>query len=182
MDEPKKVLVLHTNVFDQMFETEEVDDDSTLQGYMDMLKLTMRYNVITIDINRAKVLLKALSRYIHCQEASMQIRSYTQMHTCLLYIAEVMGVTVEDMKSKTRKQEVVVARQLFESLLKTKEYGSAAAIGNILNRDHATVLHSDKTIRNYVHTRDKKFYKNIAYVLDFYKVRDEYEERSTEEA
>lgn len=64
-----------------------------------------------------------------------------------------MGITIDDMVSKSRKHEIVLARQMAIALtraltrLPLKKIG--AAFGG---RDHATVLHSIKTIEDYKFT------------------------------
>lgn len=52
--------------------------------------------------------------------------------------------SVEDIMSRTRKQDVVDARQLFCYVIKEKYGMSLANIGKIVSRDHATVIHSIK--------------------------------------
>ncbi len=61
------------------------------------------------------------------------------------------------MKSKTRKREIVQARQLAMYFSKQLTKSSLAHIGKHCgNKDHATVLHACKTVNNLSDT-DKRF-------------------------
>jgi chromosomal replication initiation ATPase DnaA len=65
-----------------------------------------------------------------------------------------------DIKRKTRKQEIVILRQIYQSLLKKYTDMSFMEIGNITGwnggYDHATVMHNCKVIENLLET-NKKF-------------------------
>ena len=58
------------------------------------------------------------------------------------------------MKTKSRKQEVVLPRQVIEFLLVTRYDYELSQAGEVLglNRHHTTVIHSRKVIRDYCHT------------------------------
>jgi chromosomal replication initiator protein len=61
------------------------------------------------------------------------------------------------MKSKTRKREVVQARQIAMYFSKSLTKSSLANIGmHCGGKDHATVLHACRTVNNLMDT-DKKF-------------------------
>ena len=64
-------------------------------------------------------------------------------------VAEEWGVTVAQIKSKSRKREYVEPRQIYCKLAKKFTGMPFAAIGQTLEgRDHTTVLHSIKTKHN----------------------------------
>src|SRR5258706_549514 len=66
-----------------------------------------------------------------------------------------MGIDL--LKSKTRKREVVQARQLAMYFAKTFTKSSLSIIGSQCGgKDHATVLHACRTVKNLIDT-DKKF-------------------------
>jgi chromosomal replication initiator protein len=68
---------------------------------------------------------------------------------------------VELMKSKTRKREIVQARQISMYFSKKLTKSSLASIGmQCGGKDHATVLHAFKTVNNLQDT-DKHFRKYI---------------------
>ena len=73
------------------------------------------------------------------------------------FVSEYFTVTIEQMKDKTRKREIVVARQV--SMFFAKEYTnmSLKSIGsNFGNRDHSTVIHAIQSVNDLMDT-DKKF-------------------------
>ena len=72
-------------------------------------------------------------------------------------ICEYFNITVESIHSKTRKREIVQARQLSMYFSKKHTKSSLASIGQQCgNKDHATVLHACRTVNNLVET-DKQF-------------------------
>lgn len=83
-------------------------------------------------------------------------------------ISDYFKTDIEQIQSKTRKREVVQARQIAMYFAKKYTKASLASIGNqIGNRDHATVLHACKMVNNlmdsdrhfhrYIEELDKKF-------------------------
>ena len=72
-------------------------------------------------------------------------------------VCDYFSMPVETLQAKTRKREVVQARQLTMYFSKTMTKYSLASIGaQIGNKDHATVLHACKTVNNLKET-DKNF-------------------------
>lgn len=72
-------------------------------------------------------------------------------------ISEYFNIPIELIISKTRKREIVQARQLTMYFSKKYTKSSLATIGlHCGNKDHATVLHACKTVSNLTDT-DKKF-------------------------
>ncbi len=72
-------------------------------------------------------------------------------------VCEYFKVPVDKMQSKIRKRDIVQARQLAMYFAKKYTNASLAHIGSkIGNRDHATVLHACKTVKNLSET-DKVF-------------------------
>ncbi|MDD2562860.1 MAG: chromosomal replication initiator protein DnaA [Salinivirgaceae bacterium] len=70
-------------------------------------------------------------------------------------------ITLEELKSKTRRREIVQARQIAMYFAKSLTKESLATIGtNIGGKDHATVLHACKTIKNLMET-DRHFRENV---------------------
>lgn len=62
------------------------------------------------------------------------------------------GFTLEQLQDETREQEIVFARQLIMFFAKKMKVGSLSYIGRKFDKDHATVIHSIKTINNYLDT------------------------------
>lgn len=72
-------------------------------------------------------------------------------------VCDYFNMPVDSLQTKTRKREVVQARQLAMYFSKNLTKSSLAAIGSqIGNKDHATVLHACKTVNNLKET-DKNF-------------------------
>ena len=72
-------------------------------------------------------------------------------------VCDYFGLPVDQIHTKTRKREVVQARQVAMYFSKKHTKSSLATIGmQCGNKDHATVLHACKTIANLIDT-DKQF-------------------------
>ena len=77
-------------------------------------------------------------------------------------IADYFGLDIESLHSKTRKRNVVQARQLAMFFSKKYTKNSLSTIGSqIGQRDHATVLHACKTVENLIET-DRTFKKYVS--------------------
>ncbi|MFT6716917.1 MAG: chromosomal replication initiator protein [Saprospiraceae bacterium] len=72
-------------------------------------------------------------------------------------VCDYFNLSLEMMKSKTRKREVVQARQISMYFSKSMTKSSLATIGaHSGGKDHATVLHACRTVNNLIET-DKRF-------------------------
>jgi len=72
-------------------------------------------------------------------------------------VCDYFNMPVESIQTKTRKREIVQARQITMYFSKNLTKYSLATIGaQIGNKDHATVLHACKTVNNLKDT-DKNF-------------------------
>jgi chromosomal replication initiator protein len=81
-------------------------------------------------------------------------------------VCDYFDLPLEVLKSKTRKREVVQARQLAMYFSKSMTKSSLSNIGiHCGGKDHATVLHACRTVNNLMET-DKKF---KTYVSDIQK-------------
>lgn len=81
-------------------------------------------------------------------------------------VCDSLGVPVDSILTKTRKREIVQARQITMYFAKKLTNSSLAVIGQQCgNKDHATVLHACKTIAN-LYESDKKFH---AWITDMEK-------------
>ena len=77
-------------------------------------------------------------------------------------IADYFSLDIESLHSKTRKRNVVQARQLAMFFSKKYTKSSLSTIGSqIGQRDHATVLHACKTVENLIET-DREFKKYVS--------------------
>jgi chromosomal replication initiator protein len=80
-------------------------------------------------------------------------------------VSDFFSLPIEAIHSKTRKREIVQARQLAMYFSKKLTKASLATIGlHCGNKDHATVLHACRTVNNLIET-DKQF-RNYVEELD----------------
>ena len=87
------------------------------------------------------------------------------------YVSNYFDVSVDLLKAKTRKREIVVARQV--AMYLTKEYTnmSLKSIGNEFgNRDHSTVIHAITTVNDMMDT-DTKFLATMEDILKKVKMK-----------
>lgn len=101
---------------------------------------------ITIDLAKSMI-----DKFVRNTSREISI-DYIQKVIC-----EYFNIPVESINSKTRKREIVQARQLSMYFSKKHTKSSLASIGQQCgNKDHATVLHACRTVSNLVET-DKQF-------------------------
>ncbi len=62
-------------------------------------------------------------------------------------VAEICGLSLDDMTSKARPQSVAVPRQIAMYLCRCLTHASLPEIGKWFDRNHATVVHSCKTVK-----------------------------------
>ncbi|TAE39821.1 MAG: chromosomal replication initiator protein DnaA [Sphingobacteriales bacterium] len=128
-----------------------------LEGAMVSLLAHSTLNKKEIDLNLAKQMLKNFIKNTS-KEISME---YIQKLVC-----EYFEVPVEMVKSKTRKREIVQARQISMYLAKGHTKTSLKSIGAFFGgRDHSTVIYACQTVEDLIDT-DKKF---KTYVQDIQK-------------
>ena len=71
-------------------------------------------------------------------------------------VAKHYAVTISDLNSKSRKQQIVIARQLAMFLISELTMLSLTTIGkNFGNRDHSTVIHAIKKIKQNIENDNK---------------------------
>lgn len=81
-------------------------------------------------------------------------------HIIIDKVCEYYNIPSKSMFSKERFREVVTPRQMCQTLLKENTGLSLSSIGVITGmRNHATILHANKTIHNLIDT-DKKIRSN----------------------
>jgi chromosomal replication initiator protein len=107
---------------------------------------TLNKKEITLELTKEMIdkLIKSTKREISID--------YIQKVVCNFY-----NIGLELLQSKTRKREIVQARQVAMFFSKSLTKSSLATIGSqIGGKDHATVLHACKTVNNLIET-DKRF-------------------------
>lgn len=76
----------------------------------------------------------------------------------IMAVSEYFRITVQDMTGKSRKHDIVVARQMAMYLMKEYLDMSLKSIGaEFGGRDHTTVIHSCQTLQNYLDTNPKMY-------------------------
>ncbi len=113
-----------------------------LEGILVSLIAHSSLNKKEIDIELTKQVLKHI-----VQDNEVEIG----MDVIMKSVARYFSISVEDLKSKSRKKEVVNARQVAMYLAKEHTQYSLKAIGyHFGGRDHATVIHAIRTVNEAV--------------------------------
>ena len=111
-----------------------------------MAQATLNKKEINLELTQ-----KTLANFINHTRKEISI-DYIQRVVC-----EYFKIPMDDIQSKTRKRDIVQARQLAMFFAKKFTKASLSSIGTqIGKRDHATVLHACKTVKNLSET-DKVF-------------------------
>jgi chromosomal replication initiator protein len=111
---------------------------------------TLNRKEINLDLAR-----QMIEKLVSNSRKEMTI-DYIQKIVCDFY-----KIPVDQMQGKTRKREIVQARQVSMFFSKSLTKASLASIGaHIGGKDHATVLHACKTVNNLIET-DKHFRTQI---------------------
>ena len=75
-------------------------------------------------------------------------------------VCQLWKVTKEDLRKKTKKREIAEARQVMMFYLHKVKGNSGAKAGKEFGKDHSTVLHACKTVKNLFDT-NKEFRNKI---------------------
>jgi len=127
-----------------------------LEGALISILAQSSLNKKAITLELAK---KMIDKFVKNTSREISI-DYIQKVVC-----DYFGLPLEAIHSKTRKREIVQARQLAMYFSKKLTKASLATIGlHCGNKDHATVLHACRTVNNLIET-DKQF-RNYVEELD----------------
>ncbi|HCS19895.1 MAG TPA: chromosomal replication initiator protein DnaA [Bacteroidetes bacterium] len=119
-----------------------------LEGALISLLAQASLNRKEIDLDLAKQILKNFVKNVS-KEISIE---YIQKLVC-----DYFGISIDQVKSKTRKREIVQARQISMYFAKDLTKSSLKTIGmHFGGRDHSTVIHACQTVNDLMET-DKKF-------------------------
>lgn len=119
-----------------------------LEGALVSILAQSSLNKKAITIELAK---QMIDKYVKNNSREISI-DFIQKIVC-----DYFEIPVDQMHSKTRKREIVQARQIAMYFSKKLTKSSLAHIGlHCGNKDHATVLHACRTVNNLIET-DKKF-------------------------
>ena len=104
-------------------------------------------HVDEIDLNMAKSVLKDMVKSSNSQVSIESIQNY---------VCEYFGIDTNKVREKTRKQEIVEARQIAMYLSKKFTKSSLKTIGlQFGGRDHSTVIHAISTVEERLSTSPK---------------------------
>ena len=73
-----------------------------------------------------------------------------KLESVIRVVCENYDVTIDALKGKSRIKDVVEARQICFYILHKKMKLKSVAVGDMFNKNHATVLHSCRTIENFM--------------------------------
>jgi chromosomal replication initiator protein len=100
-----------------------------------------------IGIDLAKDVLRVVVNDIHTPLTIEQIQKI---------VCEYFDIPVDLIRAKTRKQEVVIARQIAMYIAKEKTNSSLKTIGiHFGGRDHSTVIHACQAVEDFLRTNNK---------------------------
>lgn len=107
---------------------------------------SLNKKAISVDLASSTV-----EKFVKCEKKEISISNIQKV------ICEYFNISIDLLNSKTRRREIVQARQLAMHFAKKHTKSSLATIGlHCGNRDHATVLHACRTVKNLIEI-DKKF-------------------------
>ena len=115
-----------------------------LEGVIISLIAHASLNKRDVDLGLAKQVLKNI---VHDIDTEMSIEYLHKI------VTEHFNVSLESIKSKTRKKEIVIARQVAMYLAKQYTNHSLKSIGQYCGgRDHSTVIHAIQAVNDMLHT------------------------------
>ncbi len=131
----------------------EVDSNiREIEGVLISLMAHSTVSKVEIDLSLAKSVIN-------------KIVKNTNREIDILFIQEIVSkffhISIEEMKDKVRKKEIVIARQVAMYFSKDYTNNSLKSIGNHFGgRDHSTVIHAVQSVNDMIDT-DKIFKKSI---------------------
>lgn len=133
-----------------------------LEGVLISLIAQSSLNKKEIDLELAKQTLQNIVQDIETEVGIDYIQKY---------ISDYFKVNVESLRAKTRKKEIVIARQVAMYFAKEYTNHSLKVIGyHFGGRDHSTVIHAIQTVNDIMDT-DKKFAETIKDIESNLKVK-----------
>jgi chromosomal replication initiator protein len=132
-----------------------------LEGALISLLAQSSLNRKEIDLELAKQMMKNFVKNVS-KEISIE---YIQKLVC-----DYFNLAVDTVKSKTRKREIVQARQISMYFAKDLTKASLKTIGTHFGgRDHSTVIHACQTVNDLMET-DKKFKADVEEIMKKIKI------------
>ncbi|MBY5952700.1 chromosomal replication initiator protein DnaA [Algoriphagus sp. NF] len=133
-----------------------------LEGILISLIAHASLNRVDIDLQLAKTVMKNIIKDIET-EVGIDFIQKT--------VSEYFGIALDDLKAKTRKKEIVIARQVAMYFSKEFTNHSLKSIGyHFGGRDHSTVIHALTTVNDMIDT-DNQFKNSINELKKKFKMR-----------
>ncbi|WP_209331920.1 chromosomal replication initiator protein DnaA [Lunatimonas salinarum] len=133
-----------------------------LEGVMISLIAHASLNRVDIDLSLAKAIMKNIVKDIEAEVGIDFIQK-----TC----ADYYDIKLDDLKAKTRKKEIVTARQVAMYFAKEFTNHSLKSIGyHFGGRDHSTVIHAVQTVNDLMET-DNSFKASILELRKKFKMK-----------
>ncbi|SMD41483.1 chromosomal replication initiator protein [Aquiflexum balticum DSM 16537] len=133
-----------------------------LEGVMISLLAHASLNRVDIDLALAKAIMKNIVKDIET-EVGIDFIQKT--------VSEYFDIKIEDLKAKTRKKEIVTARQVAMYFAKEFTNHSLKSIGyHFGGRDHSTVIHAVQTVNDFMET-DTAFRNSVNDLKKKFKMR-----------
>lgn len=133
-----------------------------LEGVLISLVAHASLNKTEINMDLAKTTLKSIVKNIESEVGIDYIQKT---------VSEYFNVRSEDLKAKTRKKEIVIARQLAMYFSKDYTNHSLKSIGNHFGgRDHSTVIHALQSVNDMLDT-DARFRTSFSELKKKFKMK-----------
>lgn len=129
-----------------------------------------KYYTRTVNIvSTEEAAAKRLATFQRSQETKVNLRKFNELEQSILsIICRVHKVDIEDFVRLRRGRELVDARFQFAAVFRLQFYYTLSKIGNLLSKDHSSIIHSIK--------KHKDFYETISsYKAQYIKVLNEIE-------
>ena len=133
-----------------------------LEGVMISLLAHASLNRVEIDLALAKTIMKNIVKDIETEVGIDYIQKT---------VSDYFDIKIEDLKAKTRKKEIVTARQVAMYFAKEFTNHSLKSIGyHFGGRDHSTVIHAVQTVNDLMET-DSSFRNSVNELKKKFKMR-----------
>ena len=88
---------------------------------------------------------------------------HLDLQAIINFIEDKTGYTVEELKGRGKKGNIIYARHIYTFLAKKHTMHSWASIASLLGRNHATSIHSNKVVNNVIGAKNKEgqYYTNV---------------------
>lgn len=133
-----------------------------LEGILISLIARASLNRVEIDLGLAKTVIKNFIKDIETEVGIEFIQKA---------VSEYFGIHTDELKAKTRKKEIVIARQVAMFFSKEFTNHSLKSIGyHFGGRDHSTVIHAIQTVNDMMET-DSSFRNSVNELKKKFKIR-----------